>query len=847
MTKANPTAPPELRLDIDSHVVRQLGDELITDTGQALLELIKNSYDADGDWAKVGIDTRHSEKFEVEVPGDPTPDGAKPKKTISLQGKLWIEDNGHGMSLADIQRGWLVISLSQKRAFKAAGKVTTKHKRTPLGDKGLGRLGTIKLGAYVVIETHNVAGQSGEKVSFFWADCVNGLPLSKVKVMREAIPPLKKKDATGTTLTVYGLNDIAYWEDSDTRKKLENQLSTLISPFQEFEDFTISVTINAAALVIQSAQAYLAQAQSKFSMIWESLVAVEKDQSPPLEIEGYCKLSLFKVKKNDDFFDRHVVADKGAALLAYLQDHKATKGWDFKKGKEGWFLSYAVRLGRDELGASFNDIRYTDPGAFLGEIYSFDYDETKNPVLGKHGLGPPPFIEEYTGVFVFRDNFRIRMGEDWLGLGQSWTAGSSYYGLKPKNTLGWIAITARENAGLVEKSDREGFVENAARRGFDYLTLKFRNIINDSLADLRRTYLEFKKERLNVDHGKPAGYASGEALKDISAAAKDSVALRDRLADHKKATVALRAAVRGLTKLAKDIPTTSKTRKQIGEITTKLDAICEDIEQAREQAAVFVQQLADLKRAAQVIAEKLDDNSDQFRELYGMAATGLAAQSLIHELQPCIDQMLYAAEQIKGQMRGLGIKNPRLFEQVELTQTNAKAIGNRVRFLDPMMRTYRTKKEVLGVVAFLTELKRFKDQTPQPSKIEIAVTGKEFEVKMNRGQLSQVFDNLFRNAEYWLAAFAKEHPLKTLAITVEVDSPYVRLWDSGYGVDKKIEEELFDLFATTKPREEGHGLGLFLTRELLADNKASISLLPERNASGRRYKFELDFSGSLHG
>ena len=38
-----------LRLEIDSHVIRQLGDELITDTGQALLELVKNSYDEGSD------------------------------------------------------------------------------------------------------------------------------------------------------------------------------------------------------------------------------------------------------------------------------------------------------------------------------------------------------------------------------------------------------------------------------------------------------------------------------------------------------------------------------------------------------------------------------------------------------------------------------------------------------------------------------------------------------------------------------------------------------------------------------------------------------------------------------
>ena len=40
----------ELKLKIDAHVVRQLGEELISDPEQAILELVKNSYDADSPW-----------------------------------------------------------------------------------------------------------------------------------------------------------------------------------------------------------------------------------------------------------------------------------------------------------------------------------------------------------------------------------------------------------------------------------------------------------------------------------------------------------------------------------------------------------------------------------------------------------------------------------------------------------------------------------------------------------------------------------------------------------------------------------------------------------------------------
>jgi signal transduction histidine kinase len=749
------------------------------------------------------------------------------------------------MSLADIQRGWLIISLSPKRAFKAAGKVTQKHNRTPVGDKGLGRLGTIKLGSYVVIETHNQPNKPGHRVSFFWSDCVSGVPLSEVGVQLAEVPPLPG-GVTGTKLFVYGLNDLGYWQDRDSRDQLEIQLSTLISPFRDFEGFIISIEINGAPLTIQSAQSYLEQAQSKFGLTWLSL---KHGKDSPLEIDGQFKLSLFKTKRNDDFYEQHVAPDHGAALLKYLQQHKTTKPWGFRKASGQWFLTFTQSFSREELGVSFNESRFADPGPFLGSIYSFDYDESKSTaVMGKAGLAAPAFIKDYTGVFVFRDNFRIRMGEDWLGLGRSWTEGSSYYGLKPKNTLGWIAIAAKDNAQLVEKSDREGFVENPVKRGFDHLTGKFRDTINDSLEALRRTYLEFKKEILNTDTGRPPNYASEQALKDITGAAKDASNLKTQIENQKATTVALKAAVRSLTKIAKDIPATSKTRKQIGEISGRLQEICDQIESARDQVTAFAQQLADLKRAAEVITEKLEQNDDQFRELYGMAAVGLAAQGLIHELQPCIDEMLYSAEQIKAQMKTLGIKNPRLFERVEITQTNAKAIGNRVRFLDPMMRTYRTKKEETKIQIFLAEFKKFKDATLAAAGIGFKIEcDKDVDAKLNRGQLIQVFDNLVRNSEYWLGLFAKEHPKSPLDIHFEIATPFVRIWDTGFGIDKKIEEQIFELFVSAKPRGEGHGLGLFLARELLSENNAAIVLLPQRNKHGRRYIFQIDFDRATHG
>ena len=98
--------PQPARFDINASVVFRLGEELITDVVQALVELVKNSYDADATWVNVTIDTRAKNRWGREY-DDAT-------------GAILVEDDGHGMDEATIRRGWLTIADSPKREAKAS-------------------------------------------------------------------------------------------------------------------------------------------------------------------------------------------------------------------------------------------------------------------------------------------------------------------------------------------------------------------------------------------------------------------------------------------------------------------------------------------------------------------------------------------------------------------------------------------------------------------------------------------------------------------------------------------------------------------------------------------------------
>ena len=88
--------------DITPHIVKQLGEQLVPDEVTALLELIKNSYDADATYVSIEINTSGEYlKEKVFYPDQ--------------KGFIAVEDDGFGMDEKTIMKSWLLISYSNKR------------------------------------------------------------------------------------------------------------------------------------------------------------------------------------------------------------------------------------------------------------------------------------------------------------------------------------------------------------------------------------------------------------------------------------------------------------------------------------------------------------------------------------------------------------------------------------------------------------------------------------------------------------------------------------------------------------------------------------------------------------
>ena len=188
-----------VRFDINPHIVRQLGGELVPDDITALMELVKNAYDADSPYVRININTKESY-------------GDEKLKYPNNKGYIIIEDGGFGMNETVILKSWLTISYSQKRADENNVKPKTPLGRTPLGDKGLGRLSTQRLADCCEIFTCTDGSIEKLHVAFDWREFDKADQLSKVPVFFDRIPTSQSK---GTKLILTNLHRPSTWEGDE--------------------------------------------------------------------------------------------------------------------------------------------------------------------------------------------------------------------------------------------------------------------------------------------------------------------------------------------------------------------------------------------------------------------------------------------------------------------------------------------------------------------------------------------------------------------------------------------------------------------------------------------------------
>ena len=388
--------PP--RFDINAAVVFRLGEELITDVVQALVELVKNSYDADATWVNVTIDTHAKNRWGREY--------------ADAAGAILVEDNGHGMDEKTIRSGWLTIAHSSKREQKASGGVTRRG-RTPIGDKGLGRLGSQRLAHNVEIVTTSREQPTTEQyVAFSWVDFRETKSLAEVPVKFEKNKERGKRH--GTKLILSGLREPEDWRAQNHVLDLQRKLSGMLSPFEEVKDFRVHLEVDGKTLDL----AEIANKVRETAL----LKYVFKFDGQVLDISGSARIKYFQPRaKADETLFRSVCGkDSGGALYEFLAGRtgKGRPEHFVLSEREGSFVEFGTRRSLDDLtGVRRVKKSAVSPGPFRGEVdaVSLESSEFKDDTVSRQSEYRN-LVRDLAGIRVYRDGFGIRVGEDWLGL-----------------------------------------------------------------------------------------------------------------------------------------------------------------------------------------------------------------------------------------------------------------------------------------------------------------------------------------------------------------------------------------------------------------------------------------------
>ncbi len=118
-----------------------LGRDLITSDNIAILELVKNSYDA------------HAQKVIITIQDD----------------TLIIADNGKGMSKDDILNKWLFVAYSAKRDGTEDKSYRSKFTRNYAGAKGIGRMSCDRLAQNLTLKTKTKEATVTEQLIVDWS------------------------------------------------------------------------------------------------------------------------------------------------------------------------------------------------------------------------------------------------------------------------------------------------------------------------------------------------------------------------------------------------------------------------------------------------------------------------------------------------------------------------------------------------------------------------------------------------------------------------------------------------------------------------------------------------------
>ena len=543
-----------------------LGDQLIRDAGLAVFELVKNAYDADAPECTVTM-------FNI----------TEPEKA-----RIIVRDNGTGMDIETITGVWLEPGTEFRADQRAEGRRSKNHNRLPLGEKGVGRFAAHKLGRDIKLVTRK-AGEPEVVVEINWDKFESSRYLSEVAVnVVERQPVVFTGSKHGTQLEITRLRE-GDWTRGKVRD-LYRAINSICSPFDKPEDFKAHLKLEPTSDWIEGL----------------------------LDIPQVLKLSLFRARGKIQ-----------GAKLVYDYRFVPLRKMDEKiKGRERTNVV-------TKLMSVYPEKKALDLSSFdgIGEVkfdfHIFDREPSVLELSTGDKTGLKKFLDQNGGVRIYRDGMRVfdfgEPGNDWLDLGGR-RVNVPTRRISNNVIIGAVSLDSASSRGLIEKTNREGFIENDAYVAFQQAVLFAITQIEaeraiDKLRFRQQYSRQTKKEPVVEELGELRVQLDKRGLSTelggyLDRIERQFVDVRDRLLTAAGPGLTLTVVVHEVEKIIKELVLAVKQ----GADKSKLTALVEHLSQMVDGLAFFARKSGNAKEKASILVRQALFNTEYRLKAHGIKA-----------------------------------------------------------------------------------------------------------------------------------------------------------------------------------------------------------------------------------
>lgn len=798
----------KISFTVSARTAKLIGQENFATAEGAIIELVKNSYDADAKNCII-IFENHDEYSE--------------------DNSIYIIDNGSGLTNSIIVNHWMKIGTDDKLE-----NYLSKGGRVKTGAKGIGRFALDRLSLCSEMFTVSEKEQFDENEELIeepeeiilegsiwsvkWSEFDKlGAAIHDVKADLDEAEDLDLKNEltdqflnfesiqkyienidfdTGTVLKLTSLKDS--W-DNNSIKSLFDNLEVLIPP-QEQPEFDVHLfstqnpnefgQVNSAYyddFDYKVSAKYLADVDNtiEFQIIRNEL-NVSKLKEEYSEIFQYDLMNKFPYTLD--------VFEKG--VFTFKRSIRELSG--FSKNVDEDLIS---KIGKFDFTFYFLKNKI-DPK-----------DKERFPYKNISPANRKSWLEKFGGVKIFRDDFRVRpygeSGQDWLGLGerQGRSPGGpgqklGGYKIGSNQIAGTVNISRIDNASFQDKSGREGIQENEVFELFKNLLVEIiaiferdRNVIMFNLSELAKK--KFKDEE---DKAK----AQTEADRILNEAEQAEANKNEEEND-------------------------------------------DDNESTEGGGPTEAEKI--LAQATKIYEQELEDKDEEIRLLRGLASVGLIISSFAHELHSLRSRLIPRADFLFRELKKyISIndlkeinKQDDPFYMLQLMKEEDLKLKHWLDYSLNTLKRDKRKRTNINVGEYFERFKSVWNIALNQRKVKINLLGNKDAnniIRVFEVDLDAIFNNLLSNS---LTAFKQKNGNYQREVTIHWmsldESIEIIFEDNGSGLADEYKTEPYKIFEYNesskrdrKGNKIGTGMGLYIASLVIDDyNRAEIKVLPSND------------------